>query len=221
MSEHSKSIGPNGLPLLDSSELARSGRIGWQNFLGIWLFPLFLGTPIAFAIYKFGSSSQYEENILSLTPNGSHWVFLAALLFSRLSAFLNLFPMFEKEKVMRPDSGNLRSNMQIFRVLGEEVEGAVVLDMKGHVGRYNRANRSLGNFVENAAPVAVNVIILSLCFPLPTFVLLGLFAGARVLHQIRYINIGYGYVGHGVGYFWGLAVTGIMEGLLIVGASVA
>jgi hypothetical protein len=211
----------NGLPNLSSGELSAGHRLGWRNFLGMWLSPLLVGVPVAFGIYSFGDTAGYRENISSLIPDGAIWIFLSALVFARLSAFLNFFPVFEKEKIMLPDSGNLRANMLIYEDLNNKLEGAVVLAMDGQVGRYNRANRSLGNFIENAAPVAVNVVVLSFCFPVPTFALLSVFAVARVLHQVRYVNIGYGYVGHGVGYFLGLFATGIMEGLLVVGVGVA
>lgn len=212
------SLGPDGMPLLNESEIRRGKVLGWRNFLGGFFAPLVMGLPIAFLIYSFGDTENYRQNISTLFPSKAHWVLLTAFVFSRLSAFLNLFPLLEKEKVMRPDSGNLRSNMKIFRALGNGPSHAVVMNMEGQIGRYNRANRSMENFVEQAAPVGVNAVLLSLCFPFPTFMLICIYALARIAHQVLYINVGYDSRGYGIGFFLGTAVTGTFEVLLLFAA---
>ena len=212
------SLGPDGMPLLDESEIRRGKALGWRNFLGSFFAPLAMGLPIAFLMYSLGDTEDYHRNLSTLFSSGGQWVLLTAFVFSRLSAFLNLFPLLEKEKVMRPDSGNLRSNMKIFKVLGNETHGAVVMNMEGQTGRYNRANRSMENFVENAAPTGINAVLVSLCFPLPAFILICVYALARVAHQVLYINTGYGSLGHGIGFLLGTAVTGTFEILLLFAA---
>ncbi|WP_446009363.1 MAPEG family protein [Candidatus Electrothrix sp.] len=212
------SLGPDGMPLLDESEIRQGKIFGWRNFLGGFFTPLALGLPIAFLIFSLGDTAYYRQNISAMFPVSGQWVLLTAFVFSRLSAFLNLFPLLEKEKVMHPDSGNLRANMKIFKVLGNGTSGAVVMNMEGQTGRYNRANRSMENFVENAAPIGVNAVLVSLCFPLPAFILICIYALARVAHQVLYINVGYGSLGYGTAFLLGTTITGVFEGLLLFAA---
>lgn len=57
---------------------------------------------------------------------------------------------------------------------------------EGDVGAYNRANRSLHHFVENASALVAGFALSSFVFPLPTFVLVSVYSLGRVLHQNGY-----------------------------------
>ncbi|WP_339136670.1 MAG: MAPEG family protein [Candidatus Electrothrix sp. GW3-4] len=203
---------------MDEAEIRQGKKRGWRNFLGGFGAPLIFGIPSALLIHSLNTGAYYNNRVSTFAQLDWQWVLLTAFVFSRLSAFLNLFPMVEKEKAMRSDAGDLRANMKIYKIVEDGPRKAVVMNMDGLVGRYNRANRSMENFVENAAPIGINAVLLSLFFPVPVFLLLCVYAGARILHQVQYINAGYSSYWRGIAYMLGVAVTGTLEGLLLVTA---
>eukprot|EP00435_Cladocopium_sp_Y103_P049804 s1468_g15.t1 len=119
--------------------------------------PRLIGFGIAFAIYKFGATAKYDSQLKTFgKEDGYGWLYLAVYLFSVVVSFVNLFPMYYKGKVMKGDAGNLRANMFIYTV-DDGSNKHVVLEEEGGIGEYNRANRSLGHFVENVAGELVKV----------------------------------------------------------------
>ena len=122
--------------------------------------------------------------------------------------------MVYKGRVMRGKDGNLRANMQIFKLAGEDAPvNAVVLNEEGDVGCYNRANRSLNHFVENAGGMFMSVLLNSYVFAFPAFVCTCIFAIGRVLHQTGYSKGGYGK--HGIGFGLSAIATEAMNGMLL------
>ena len=85
---------------------------------------------------------------------------------------------------------------------------------EGAAGQYNRANRSLHHFVENAPGVLLCLPLSGFVYPAATFVFALLFALGRVLHQVGYALKGYG--GHGIGFGIALLATLHFEGLVLV-----
>ena len=71
---------------------------------------------LAFAIYA-GASTYYDLKIATL--GDMKWAYGAAIVFSRLTFFLNAFPMILKSQVMGGKAGNLRANMYIYKVLSQ------------------------------------------------------------------------------------------------------
>ena len=104
-----------------------------------------------------------------------------------------------KSRVMRGNSVNLRSNMFIYK---QAVEGAsdsaIVLNIDGDCGLYNRANRALYHFVENSSPMIFSVILGSYVYPFPIFVLTWFYVIARIIYTKGYTTGGYGK--HGPGF---------------------
>merc|ERR1719310_1517042 len=99
---------------------------------------------------------------------------------------------------MRPNSGNVRANMFIYKIAGEgNMKNAVIYNEDGDIGSYNRANRSVGHFLENSTPILLSIILCGFVYAMPTMVLAILFCLGRMLHQIGYSIKGYG--GHGIG----------------------
>ena len=87
---------------------------------------------------------------------------------------------------------------------------------KGAAGQYNRANRSLHHYIENALSFLICLPFAGFVYPAACFVLTCLFVLGRVLHQAGYTYKGYG--GHGVGFGIALLVSVILEGLTFVAA---
>ena len=170
-----------------------------------WFMPVMLSTfllvgyGIASAIYSYGSSDVYDKRIATITTYDLKWLYLSAFIWTFLVIFLNFYPMQFKSKVMLTNSGNLRSNMFIYKLAAEgSSESAVVLNNEGDIGMYNRGNRSLYHFVENSQPVLIGLILNSFVFPYPTFIVICVYALGRVLYAIGYTNKGYG--GHVIGF---------------------
>mmetsp|Transcript_3807 Transcript_3807/g.10256 ORF Transcript_3807/g.10256 Transcript_3807/m.10256 type:complete len:134 (+) Transcript_3807:2-403(+) len=118
---------------------------------------------------------------------------------------------------MTGKSGNLRANMFIFKV-ATPINSAkfpyVVMEEEGGIGEYNRANRSMNHFVENAAGVMLAVLLAGFVFPTPTAVLVVLFSIGRVLHQTGYAAGGYGK--HAPGFMLSTITQMALIGLVFV-----
>ena len=113
---------------------------------------------------------------------------------------------------------NLRSNPFIYKAVGTgAMPNAVVFDNDGHVGAFNRANRSLHHMVENIPSFLVALILAGYVFPRETFVCTWLFCVGRIMHQTGYTN---GYGGHGIGFALLTLAAVAMEGLMLVVAFV-
>merc|ERR1712048_259273 len=122
-------------------------------------------------------------------------VYIAIGVLSILSQALNLLPMYWKSAIMPGNAGNLRSNMQIFKVnlVGTQKQYPyVVMEEDGDVGKYNRANRALHHFAENAIVLTGQVIAAGLVFPFPVFCITLVYAIVRIWYQIAYATGGYG-----------------------------
>ena len=55
-----------------------------------------------------------------------------------------------KGKIMKGNSGNLRSNMFIYKQVGDNaMENVITLIEDGDIGAFNRSNRSIHHMIEN------------------------------------------------------------------------
>mmetsp|Transcript_39105 Transcript_39105/g.102522 ORF Transcript_39105/g.102522 Transcript_39105/m.102522 type:complete len:230 (-) Transcript_39105:175-864(-) len=208
-------VGANGLPYMDEDEKesSRGKMIGLVVVL--LTIPRIVGFLIAWAIAHFGSSIQYTLRIRALGDDMGY-LYTGAVVFTFMVSFLNKFPVVYKGQVIKDGSGNLSSNMQIFKVLaapGSQPLPYVVLEDEGTVGEYNRANRSLHHFNENVASVIVNIVLAGRVFAFPVFILVCIFSFGRLLHQIMYAEGGYGK--HGLGFAVSQLVDTILEGLVL------
>ncbi|CAJ1450248.1 unnamed protein product, partial [Effrenium voratum] len=183
----------NGLPDLDP--------LGSLKFLPLLILgvvvPRIIGGAVAVYIYKAGNTELYQQNIASLVKGEHGYLYAAAALFGAMVAWINQFPMLYKHMVMRLGSGNLRANMMIYKEIGKEAP-YVVLETKGAVGAYNRANRSLGHFTENGLAFVLCLVLAGVVFPQPCLMLTASFCLGRVVHQMGYATAGYG--GHAMGF---------------------
>ena len=100
--------GPKGLPGIDAAERSAAQRRSYFTLPALFVFQLALGFALALAVYRGGSTAQYDSKIARVKEERLHWAYLSALVFARLVAFLNYFPVFYKARLMRPGSGNLR-----------------------------------------------------------------------------------------------------------------
>jgi len=177
--------------------------------------PVAIGFAIANGIYKYGSTDKYDKKIAGIVAEEAHWLYLAAVVFGRLVAIINMIPMVWKDRVMTMKSGNLRANMYVYKAIGDKAgENAVVLEDSGDLGGYNRANRSLHHMVENMGLFVVALALAGAVFPFPVFVLTCMFAIGRVMHQVGYTT---GYGGHGMGFMISnMIASNALEGLCLL-----
>ena len=64
-----------------------------------------IGFAIANGIYKYGSTDKYDKKIAGIVAEEAHWLYLAAVVFGRLFAIINMIPMVWKDRVMTMKSG--------------------------------------------------------------------------------------------------------------------
>eukprot|EP00670_Eutreptiella_braarudii_P003015 CAMPEP_0174300760 /NCGR_PEP_ID=MMETSP0809-20121228/58652_1 /TAXON_ID=73025 ORGANISM="Eutreptiella gymnastica-like, Strain CCMP1594" /NCGR_SAMPLE_ID=MMETSP0809 /ASSEMBLY_ACC=CAM_ASM_000658 /LENGTH=223 /DNA_ID=CAMNT_0015406393 /DNA_START=29 /DNA_END=700 /DNA_ORIENTATION=+ len=203
--------GQNELPNMDDLERDK-GEKKSRIFLSVMMIAqLLIGFGVAVAVYKLGSTEKYDRKIAAVKGEDMQWAYLAAVVFTRLVAWVNLYPMVYKARLMQFDSGNLRANMYIYKTPAGQ---PVLLDEGPEVGKYNRANRSLTHFTEWAAAMCVAFLMVAYCFPVPAFVLTIVYALGRVLHQIGYAAKGYG--GHAKGFMLNSIANSTMEGFLLL-----
>lgn len=210
----------SGLPYLTEDE-KDEGRSGARcTMILLIMMPRLLALCTALLIY-WPAKDWYDSTIirmaLSFQPgvSGSSvqgevlylgFLFCALGVLNLLVSVLNLVPMTFKSMVMKGDSGNLRSNMLIYKVAGADGERHpvtgpdgnaqrlpyVVMEDDGEVGEYNRANRALQHFNENGTVLPALVLGSGLVFPLPVFILVLLYTICRIWYQIAYAEGGYG-----------------------------
>jgi len=175
-----------GLPAL-SLEEANTGSKSMK--CALFIMPLMssvIGVGIACAIHFWGAKDMYLKQIAALgtyTQNQAGYIYLSAWFFARLVNHINLFPSIYKAKIMRGKSGNVRANMFIYKIAGEgDMKNAVVYNEEGDIGSYNRANRSVGHFLENSTQVILSLLLCGFVYALPTMILIIIFCIGRMLH---------------------------------------
>ena len=142
-----------------------------------------IGLGIAFGIHLGGTTSTYNMKIASVKAMDGQYAYLGAFFFGLTSLFLNMYPAMYKAKVMRMNDGNFRANMFIYKLAAAEASPSVViLEEKGAVGEYNRANRALMHFVENVLPMVISWALNSYVYPLPSFVLMLIYCVGRLIY---------------------------------------
>ena len=109
----------------------------------------------------------------------------------------------------------MRANQFIYKIAGSgNKPNAVVYNEEGDVGRYNRANRTVGHFLENSTPIILSLTLVGLIYTLPAFILICVFCVGRVLYQIGYSSKGFG--GHFPGFILAILSTEILNGFLLL-----
>eukprot|EP00929_Paragymnodinium_shiwhaense_P097230 TRINITY_DN58998_c0_g2_i1.p1 TRINITY_DN58998_c0_g2~~TRINITY_DN58998_c0_g2_i1.p1 ORF type:complete len:268 (+),score=64.14 TRINITY_DN58998_c0_g2_i1:74-877(+) len=217
-----------GLPLMSHAAKDKTWSRTYLNLAVMFVLPRLLGIIAAACVYQLTTPTEYDLflkklNAVSCQDEGVclkdamrfglnyGYLYIMLAVFSMTVQFINLFPMLYKSQIMPGSAGNLRSNMAIFKVgtAGDEAElPPVVMMEQGDVGRYNRANRALFHFNENALPVLLNAFAAAFVFPQPMFMIAVFYCMARIWYQVAYTTGGYG-IGvcmHGIPF----AVQGIL-----------
>ena len=99
----------NGMPVIDA---------GTQKSAAVTMTAI---TAVIFVItaaigYGIVSSGDYDKKIDAVVAQDQQYVFAALVVLARVVSFVNSYPMVYKAKIMKQKSGNLRSNMFIYKV---------------------------------------------------------------------------------------------------------
>jgi hypothetical protein len=148
-----------------------------------------------------------------------HLIYFSAWLLSVLTRYLNFYPRGLKNAAMAGRAkGNMRANMYLFKVMIDKPEDKpfppVIMEEDGAAGRYNRGSRSLHHFVENSLSFFLCIPLAGFVWPIPTFVCTVIFTLGRLLHQIRYSDLGYG--AHAPGFVVTVLASAMIEGLVLL-----
>eukprot|EP00457_Paulinella_chromatophora_P014608 gb/GEZN01015059.1/.p1 GENE.gb/GEZN01015059.1/~~gb/GEZN01015059.1/.p1 ORF type:complete len:232 (-),score=25.56 gb/GEZN01015059.1/:187-882(-) len=206
-------VASDGLSAMTASERNEGEHKARRMVFIMWIVQPLFGLCVACAINKFGNTALYAEKTHQVIANGMVYFLLSTVVISRLVAWLNLYPMIYKSRVMKSAARNIRANMIIYEMIGNNVPaGKVVMVEDGDCGVYNRANRSMHHFNENLGGFLATLLPATFIYPFPAFVLVCLYALGRVLHQVGYTK---GYGSHGLGFgLSNMVAGGTLEGLV-------
>ena len=102
-----------------------------------------------------------------------HLACLAIIVFGIMNTFVVYFPFFHKDTInhFRLENLNFRTNLFIYRMANKkhDAASAVILYEDGDLGRYNRANKSIYNFMESSLPIIAASPLAFVMFPYPAF----------------------------------------------------
>ena len=132
-----------------------------------------------------------------------HYACLAIIVFGITNTFLAYYPFLHKEVLnhFRLENLNFRTNSFIYK-MADKKEGeaaAVILYEDGALGKYNRANRSIYNFMESSLPIIAATPLAAVMFPYPAFQCLCAYALGRLVYQVGYTHGGF--LAHLPGFF--------------------
>ena len=195
-----------GLPVLDEDALKY--RTSYDKVSCFFVVGFHgIGLAQAYAVHQAGDTALYDAQIALLRSINAGWMYVCIVVFGLLTMVLNYFPMHYKHKVVHSadDQAALKikflsnlsgPNQQIYKMLSSEPNGKpteeerkrgyVVVENEGAIGAFNRANRSMHNFVENNVATGARILCCAFVFPFPTFVTTCFYFVGRVMHQIGY-----------------------------------
>ena len=207
-----------GLPKLSSTAHTINKVSGTAIMIGAPSFQAWVGYGIAQRLYKEGETDFYDEKIKLVREYDLHLACLAIIVFGITNTFLAYYPFFHKEVLnhFRLENLNFRTNSFIYKLATKkEGEGsAVILYEDGDLGRYNRANRSIYNFLENSLPIIAATPLAFFMFPHPAFQCVCAYAFGRFIYQIGYTYGGFLF--HLPGFFLDRFATFTMLSLLSI-----
>ena len=99
----------NGMPVMDAGT-QKSGAVTMTIITAVMFV---ITAAIGYGIVSFG---DYDKKIDAVVAQDQHYVFAALVVLARVVSFVNSYPMVYKAKIMKQKSGNLRSNMFIYKV---------------------------------------------------------------------------------------------------------
>lgn len=143
---------------------------------------LAVGLGIAYAVYAFGARDKYDAKIDLLAGYDLGWVYMGLFVIKIFQLFINInLGMSRKAaKVNVPDQ-------QVYKVGGDGApQGYVLMELEGDLGRFNRAQRALQNYIEGLPIFLAFAVFVGFVFPFPAFVLIVLFMASKTAYAVGY-----------------------------------
>ena len=202
-----------GLPIITEEAKAKTKNV--PIFMLIKnLVMLGVGYGIAWLVWAFGDSATYQQRIQIAKDYDGQWFMLALVVLQFTVMWMVDYSMTSKLRVMNVFEGDkdLHGNQFIYKfATKKDNEGsAIIVNEEGDVGQYNRANKSLYQFLENCLGFVAMLPLSFFLFTIPTFVSLAAFCFGRVIYQIAYTSGGKQVLGWFLDRIATLTVTGLM-----------
>ena len=201
-------VDANGIPLKSSYD--RMPLPVPVMYCIVTLVALALGQICAYPLYSY--DVKYEAKINLLAAHGLGWIYIGLVVLFRgctLGIGSVLGSARKEAKVNVPD----QQVYSVYTKPGQPKLGYVLMEKDGALGRFNRAQRSLQNYVESAAFVVALFVLSGFVFPFQTFCIGCFFAVARIVSAIGYTHSPDGRM---AGNILGMLAMGVMEALVLV-----
>eukprot|EP00801_Mesodinium_rubrum_P009099 Mrub_09129.p1 GENE.Mrub_09129~~Mrub_09129.p1 ORF type:complete len:238 (+),score=15.91 Mrub_09129:96-716(+) len=182
--------------------------------LAFTIIPLIIGFVLALPAYYFIDKEKNKLRMDVVIVGDQHWVYASVIVLGWVISFVNMYPITFKQKIMKGNSGNIRSNPFIYKQIGTNaMENVVIMNEDGDIGAFNRANRSIHHMIENYGAVLAGLYMSGVVMPIPTFIGIVVFAIGRIAHQIGYTT---GYGGHAIGFLFSTLASVYIYGILLI-----
>jgi len=173
-----------GIPLVASHPAVKMGIPVWLFYLLFNGVLLSIGMAVALLLIL-PAEPKFADKISVLTSGGFGWLFLGAwvLKLAQLAMGINLGSARTAAKVEVPDQ-------QVYQVKGAAGSklGYVLMETDGAIGTFNRAQRAVQNYGENAPLFMLMFVLAGWVAPFGIFVCACVYAVGRVVNAIGYTS---------------------------------
>ena len=169
-----------------------------------------IGQGLAYPMYS--TDPRFETKIGLLAIHGLGWIYIGLVILHRGSTYgigSVLGSARKAAKVNVPD----QHVYSVYTKPGQPKLGYVLMEKEGAIGRFNRAQRALQNYLESAPFVLAFFLLSGFVCPFPAFCLACFYAAARIVSAIGYTHSPNGRM---AGNMLGMLTMTVMEALVLV-----
>jgi len=189
----------------------------YPKILAIASFMTAIGFGMAYASLSLDdkNSDLFATKIESIRSMDLQWLYLALAVLGKTILIVNFVPTVYKKGL----KGNVRSNPFFYEAKSssddnDKTEQPLIgYKEDGHLGMYNRSNRSVQHMVENSGGFFAAIGPVGWVFPKQTCLVVTAWSLARIVHQKGYAS---GYGKHALGFVVALLGIQTMEGLALI-----
>lgn len=172
-----------------------------------------IGFGVAYGSIAFDSNAElHATKIQTIVGMDLQWLYLALVVLGKTILLLNFVPTSYKKGL----KGNIRSNPFFYEATGgdDKTEKPMIgFKSDGHIGMFNRSNRSVQHMVENSGGFFAAIGPVGWVFPKQTLAVVTVWSLARIFHQKGYAS---GYGKHALGFALSMFSIQTLEGLALI-----